>query len=61
MAEAKQPKAAKAPKTNKVSVVAKFDKFVDLIANVEIGKEPVEVEMHPWLEAQVEAGLVIIV
>ena len=44
-----------------VTVVAKHDRFIDLVNNVEITKEPKVVEMHPWLQAQVDAGLVIVV
>ncbi len=58
---AEKPKrAAKPAKSDKVLVVSKHDRFIDLVMNVEIGQTPVEVEMHPWLQAQVDAGLVIL-
>ena len=40
-------------------VVSKFDRFVDLVMNVEITQTPTSVQMHPWLEAQIESGLVL--
>ncbi len=43
-----------------VEVVSKFDRFVDLVKDVEITHTPTTVEMHPWLQAQVDAGLVIL-
>ena len=59
---AEKPKrAAKPAKSDKVLVVSKHDRFIDLVMNVEIGQTPVEVDLHPWLEAQVEAGLLIVV
>ena len=57
---AKASKAAKPAKPSKVLVVSKFDRFVDQITGMEITKTPVEVEMHPWLQANVDAGLVIL-
>lgn len=55
MAEAKAaPKAKK--EEGKVKVYALRPPFIDLITNTEIGETPIEVEMHPWLEAQVAAG-----
>ena len=58
---AEKPKrAAKPAKSDKVLVVSKHDRFIDLVNNVEIGQTPVEVEMHPWLQANVDAGLVIL-
>ena len=45
----------------KVSVIAKYPPFVDLINDVRIGDVPVEVDMHPWLEAQIGVGLIIVV
>lgn len=56
----KPAKVAKAAKPSKVLVVSKFDRFVDQITGMEITKTPVEVEMHPWLQANVDAGLVIL-
>ena len=43
-------------KAKTVKVVASIPPFVDLIKNVEIGETPVEVELHPWLQAQIDAG-----
>ena len=57
---AKSTKAVKAAKPSKVLVVSKFDRFVDQITGVEITKTPVEVEMHPWLQSNVDVGLVIL-
>ena len=48
-------------KPDRVKVIAKYPPFVDLIKDVRIGGEPVEVEMHPWLEAQIGVGLIIVV
>lgn len=62
-AEAVEPKAkpAKAkPVKTTVTVVSKYDRFVDLVMNVEITQTPSEVEMHPWLQANVDVGLVIL-
>ena len=59
---AEKPKRVVKPaKSDKVFVISKYDRFVDLVNNVEIGQTPVEVEMHPWLEAQVSVGLLIVV
>ena len=44
-----------------VRVMAKLPPFVDLINDVRIGAEPVEVELHPWLQAQIDANLLIVV
>ena len=54
---------AKAPENQqqKVKVMAKFPIFVDLINDVRIGSEPVEVELHPWLQAQIDAGILLVV
>ena len=57
---------AKAPEvqqeqTNRIKVMAKLPPFVDLINDVRIGAEPVEVELHHWLQAQIDAGLLIMV
>ena len=64
--EAQEPQEAvetqsKPQARGKVSVIAKYPPFVDLIKDVRIGGEPVEVEMHPWLEAQIGVGLIIVV
>lgn len=55
----KPAKAAKPGKTT-VTVVSKFDRFVDLVNNVEITQTPSEVVMHPWLQANVDNGLVVV-
>ena len=44
-----------------VKVMAKLPPFVDLIKDVRIGAEPMEVELHPWLQAQIDANLLIVV
>ena len=44
-----------------VKVMAKLPPFVDLIKDVRIGAEPIEVELHPWLQAQIDAGLLLVV
>ena len=64
--EAQEPQEAvetqsKPQARGKVKVIAKYPPFVDLIKDVRIGGEPVEVEMHPWLEAQIGVGLIIVV
>lgn len=54
----------KAPKTQKpelVKVVSKFDLFVDLVMNKNITKEPSIVELHPWLQENIDRGLVLVV
>lgn len=48
-------------KRRTVRVIAKYPPFVDLINDVRIGETPVEVELHPWLEAQIGVGLIIVV
>ena len=45
---------AETPKT--VKVVAVYPPFVDLITNTLIETTPVEIEPHPWLQAQIDAG-----
>lgn len=60
MAEPKA-KAKAETKQNVVKVVSKFDRFVDLVNNIEITKSPILVEMHPWLQSNVDSGLVIVV
>lgn len=54
---------AKAPEAQqqKVKVMAKLPPFVDLINDVRIGAEPMDVELHPWLQAQIDAGLLLVV
>lgn len=47
--------------TNRIKVMAKFPPFVDLINDVRIGAEPVEVELHPWLQAQIDQNLLLVV
>lgn len=61
-----KPKAGKTAKPEgaakiTVTVVSKFDRFVDLINNVEITQSPTEVKMHPWLQSQVDSGKVLVV
>lgn len=57
-----QPKETpKEQPKGKIKVVAKYPPFIDLIKDTVIGVNPVEVEMHPWLQAQVDCGLVIVV
>lgn len=54
----------KAPKTSKpelVKVISKFDLFVDLVMNKNITKTPSIVEMHPWLQDNIDRGLVLVV
>lgn len=57
----KEETKVEAPKSNKVKVVATLSMFVDQVTGTEIRNTPVEVEMHPWLQAQVNAGHVVIV
>lgn len=57
-APAKEPKKSK-PST--VKVVSKHDLFVDLVKNANITKTPSIVELHPWLQDNIDAGLVIVV
>lgn len=45
---------------HKVTLLAVIPGFVDLITNQRFGEEPVEVEMHPWLQAQVNAGHLVV-
>ena len=54
---------AKAPEAQqqKVKVMAKLPPFVDLINDIRIGAEPMDVELHPWLQAQIDANLLIVV
>ena len=57
---------AKAPEvqqehTNRIKVMAKLPPVVDHLNDVRIGAEPVEVELHPWLQAQIDANLLIVV
>jgi len=49
-----KPVEKQKPKT--VKVFAVHPPFVDLIKNVQIGETPVEIELHPWLQAQIDAG-----
>ena len=48
------------PQAETVMVVSKFERFVDLVMDVAITQKPTPVVMHPWLQAQVDAGLVIL-
>lgn len=54
-------KPAKPTKPKLTKVVATYDRFVDLESDRVITKEPVEVEMTGWLQAQVDAGLLKLV
>ena len=60
MARTKNTQQTDEQAPNRVEVVSKFDRFVDLVKDVEITHPPTTVEMHPWLQAQVDAGLVIL-
>lgn len=60
MARTKNTQQTDEQAPNMVEVVSKFDRFVDLVKDVEITHTPTTVEMHPWLQAQVDAGLVIL-
>ena len=42
------------PRTVRVSSV--FGRFVDLLKDVEITGTPKEVEWHPWLQSNIDAG-----
>jgi hypothetical protein len=53
-------KPAEKQKVKTVKVVAVYPPFVDLIKNVEIGETPVEIELHPWLQAQIDAGKIVL-
>ena len=55
----KYTKSADKPKT--VKVVAVYPPFIDLINNVEITDQPTLVELHPWLQAQLDAGKITLV
>lgn len=55
--QAKATPEPKKPKT--VTVYAKYGRFIDLVNDVEITSTPQEVEAHPWLQAQIDAGLLI--
>ena len=43
-----------------VRVSARIAPFVDLIKDITIGFEPVEVENHPWLQANIDSGNLIV-
>lgn len=45
----------------KVKVVAKHPPFLDLITDTWITGEPIEMEVHPHLQLQIDAGKVLIV
>lgn len=53
------PEASDAPALVRVTVMSKHLRFVDLITGAEITRTPIEVELHPWLQAQIDAGLLI--
>lgn len=59
--ETKEPKAQKQVKPQLVKVVSKFDLFVDLVMDKNITKTPSIVEMHPWLQDNIDRGLVLVV
>ena len=63
MSEVVETKVTKVPaaKSTKVKVQAVRPPFVDLITDTRFETEPVEVEMHPWLQAQIDAGKLRIV
>lgn len=52
------PVEATGPKT--VKVYAKRGHFQDLIKGTVITFEPVEVELHAWLQAQIDCGLLVL-
>jgi hypothetical protein len=54
MSAAKQPKLVKPVE---VIVRAKYPPFIDQITAVSIGAEYQSVELHPWLQAQIDAKL----
>ena len=56
-----RPTKAPEAQQQKVKVMAKLPPFVDLINDVRIGAEPMEVGLHPWLQAQIDANLLIVV
>lgn len=56
-----RPTKAPEAQQQKVKVMAKLPPFVDLINDVRVGAEPMEVELHPWLQAQIDGGLLIVV
>ena len=56
-----RPTKAPEAQQQKVKVMAKLPPFVDLINDIRIGAEPMEVELHPWLQAQIDANLLIVV
>ena len=56
-----RPAKAHEAQQQKVKVMAKLPPFVDLINDIRIGAEPMEVELHPWLQAQIVANLLIVV
>lgn len=56
-AKAAQAQVRQKPKT--VRVMSKHGLFVDLIKDVKITSEPVEVEDHDWLRANIDAGILI--
>lgn len=59
--EAKPAKAVKEAKPEVVKVISKFDLFVDLVKDKNITKTPSLVELHPWLQDNIDAGLVLVV
>lgn len=67
MARAKQADKVEPPMVEKsqvaekkvVRVKAKMPPFVDLITDRKIGPEYEPCDWHPWLQAQIDAGLLI--
>ncbi len=43
----------------KVRVRPKFTRFIDLVKNVTI-EGVMEVELHPWLQANIDRGLLVV-
>lgn len=52
--KAVEPKALKRAK-----VTAKFPPFIELHTNTSIGVDPVEIEITPWVQANIDRGLLI--
>lgn len=51
--------AAQTTEARHVTVRARQTLFVDLIKDVNITNEAKSVEWHPWLQAQIDSGLLI--
>jgi len=48
-------------KSKKVKVVTKFPLVIDLITDTKITAIPVEIELHPWLQAQIDSNIIQVV